>query len=333
MVATTPELRSTGRTGVSVSALGLGCGGFGGIGSEPRLFGAGEDEETAFAIMDRALELGITHFDTANSYGGGRSEEIVGNWLVSRKTRDGIFLATKVYNPSGPNADDRGLSRAQVVKQIDRSLTRLQTDRVDLYLAHDFDSEVPIDETMAAFDEVVRAGKVRFVGASNFDADQLASCLQASTRTGGAAVANAQNAYNLLERGVEGELFPLCVAEGIGFTAHSPLAGGILTGKYALGERPPDNSRLEQRGEPYARLLQPTYFDAVDRLRKAAAETGVEPSVLGLAWVLSHPVVTTVLLGPRRLDHFRAAEAAIQLGWAQSDREHLTELVWPDAVR
>src|SRR6266542_5582181 len=245
-----------GRTDLEVSVVALGCGNFGGIGSVPELFGQGEDEQAAFALMDAAREHGITLFDTANSYGGGRSEAAVGRWLASRRARDEVVLTTKVRNRVGPRPDDEGLSARHIREQIEASLRRLGTDRVDLYLAHEPDPSVPIEETVAAFDELIRAGKVRHAGLSNYDADEVLAAVDAAAAAGLAAPANLQNGYSLLDRHAEGT-FAVCSAHGIGFTAYSPLAGGWLTGKYRAGQPYPQGSRMVLRPDPYRDSEQP----------------------------------------------------------------------------
>ncbi|HKE20380.1 MAG TPA: aldo/keto reductase, partial [Kofleriaceae bacterium] len=171
--------RHLGSTGVRVSRIALGCGNFGGVGSAPAFFGMGENEAQAHELMDRAVDLGITVFDTANSYGGGRSEAYIGRWLKAKgsRFRDHLILSSKVFNPVGPGPDDRGLSRRHILRQIDASLERLQTDRLDMYITHEPDPETPIDETLGALDEIVRAGKVRYIGASNIEPWRLAGAL------------------------------------------------------------------------------------------------------------------------------------------------------------
>src|SRR6266536_2696051 len=190
-----------GRTDLEVSAIALGCGNFGGIGSVPELFGQGEDEQAAFALMDAAREHGVTLFDTANSYGGGRSEATIGRWLASRRARDEVVLTTKVRNRVGPGPGDEGLSARHIREQIEASLRRLGTDHVDLYLAHEPDPSVPLEGTMAAFDGLVRAGKVRQVGLSNYGGRQVRAAAEVAAAGGLAAPANLQNSYSPLGRG------------------------------------------------------------------------------------------------------------------------------------
>ncbi len=312
-----------GRTDLEVSVVALGCGNFGGIGSVPELFGQGEDERAAFALMDAARELGITLFDTANSYGGGRSETTVGRWLASRRARDEVVLTTKVRNRVGPGPGDEGLSARHIREQIEASLRRLGTDRVDLYLAHEPDHSVPISETMAAFEELIRAGKVRHAGLSNYDAEQVLAAVDAAAADGLAAPANLQNGYSLLDRRAA-ETFGVCAAHGIGFTAYSPLAGGWLTGKYRAGQPYPEGSRMTLRPDPYRDFEQPATFEALEELELAAAQRGASLATLGLAWVLTDPGVTAVIVGPWRPEQLAPAIEALDVGLDPDERAALT---------
>ncbi len=314
-----------GRTDVEVSVIALGCGNFGGIGSVPELFGQGEDERAAFALMDAAREHGITLFDTANSYGGGRSEAMVGRWLASRGARGEIVLTTKVRNPVGPGPDDEGLSARHIREQIEASLRRLGTDHVDLYLAHEPDPSVPLEETMGAFDELVRAGKARQVGLSNYGDRQVRAAVEAAAAGGLAAPANLQNSYSLLDRAAA-DTFGVCAAHGIAFTAYSPLAGGWLTGKYRAGRPYPAGSRMALRPGPYRELEEPSTFAALAALERAAAECGVSIVTLALAWVLTDAGVTAVIVGPRRPEQLAPALAALDLGLGQEERAALADM-------
>src|SRR3954465_14234778 len=245
-----------GSTGVKVSRLALGCGNFGGVGSAPAFFGKGENEAQACALMDRANEAGINVFDTANAYGGGRSEEYIGRWLQAKGSaaRQRLLLSSKVFNPVGPGPNDRGLSRKHILQQVDESLARLKTDRLDLYLIHEPDPGTPLEETLIALDDAVRAGKVLYVGASNIEAWRLARGLWISDVRGIVRFDWVQNAYSLLDRAAEREMFPLCAECGVGFTAFSPLSGGWLTGKYGAARSYPEGSRMTLRPEPYRPL-------------------------------------------------------------------------------
>jgi aryl-alcohol dehydrogenase-like predicted oxidoreductase len=316
-----------GRSDLEVSVIALGCGNFGGIGSIPELVGRGDDEATAFALMDAARERGITLFDTANSYGLGRSEEMVGRWLSSRRARDGIVLTTKVRNRVGPRPEDEGLSARHIREQVEASLRRLGTDRIDLYLAHEPDPAVPLLETMTAFDELVRAGKVGHVGLSNFDGGQVAEAAAIAAAGGLAPLTNLQNEYSLLVRAAADDVLGVCARTGVGFTAYSPLAGGWLTGKYRPGEAYPGGSRMALRPDPYRHLERPGIFAALAALERAAAERGVGLATLALAWVLGDPGVSAVLVGPRRPEQLGAALAAAETDLTQSERAELVEAV------
>ena len=322
------KFKRLGRTGLRVSVVGLGCGNFGGIGSTPSLFGKGESEPEAFAVMDAAWGMGITLFDTADAYGGGRSEAYLGNWLCAKgsRVRDQLLVSTKVLNPTGSGPNDRGLSRGHVMRQIDASLRRLQTDHVDMYLIHGPDTETPVDETLRAFDDVVRAGKTRYIGACNMSAWGAAAALATSDRLALERFGWIQNNYSLLERGDEREVLPLCAATGLGYTPFSPLAGGWLTGKYRAPGDYPAGSRMTLRPGPYAGIEQPATFAALDLLRAEAAKRGVSMAGLSLAWVMSHPVVTAPIIGPRRPEHLDPVREAMAIRLSAEEREHLGSL-------
>lgn len=317
------EYRVLGRTGVRVSVVGLGCGGFGGIGSEVSLFGQGENQQQAFALMDRAVELGINYFDTADSYGGGRSEQIVGSWLQQRKARDQVVLASKVFNPMAADVNGGGLSRRHILQAVDASLRRLQTDRIDLYMAHQVDPLTDLEETMRAFDELVRAGKVLYLGFCNTEAWRVVKSLWISDRNGATRLACVQNEYNLLHRDAEVELLPMLPSEGLSFVAFSPLAGGWLTGKYRQGRQPPHGSRMRLRPEPYAGLQNEKTFRAIERLEKVAAGYGASTGALALVWTASNPNVTSILAAPRNADQFKTVEESLALALHAEDRERI----------
>ncbi len=320
------EYRLWGRTGIRVSALGLGCGGFGGVGSPRELFGKGEDEAAAFALMDRAVEVGINYFDTANSYGGGASEEMIGSWLRARGGRHDLVLSSKLFNAMSAAPNSAGLSRRAVIREVEASLRRLQTDHLDIYVTHEPDWETPVEETLRALDDLVHSGKVRYIGCSNEPAWHVAKGLWASERLRLARWQSVQNEYNLLHRGAETEVLPLCADQGLAFTPFSPLAGGWLTGKYRPGEAPPAGSRMTLRPDPYSEFSSQATFAALDRLRQAAGERGVELAALALAWVLSCPQVTAALVGPRRPEHLQPALDALSIHLSAADRAALSEL-------
>jgi aryl-alcohol dehydrogenase-like predicted oxidoreductase len=300
-----------GATGVRVSRVILGCGNFGGIGSSPAFFGKGETREEAFAIMDAAWEAGITTFDTADAYGGGRSETAIGEWIRSRAPGDELVITTKTFNPMTEGAD-KGLAPERVKRQLESSLRRLGVERVDLFLTHDWDPDVPIAETAAALEELKRAGKIGAYGLSNVGAAQLRDALAAGD------FAWVQNSYSLLDRDAERDVLPLCAERGLGFTPFSPLAGGWLTGKYRRDAAPPAGSRMTMRPEPYEHLRTDAVYDALDEL----AARG-DPATLAIAWLLADPRVTAVVVGPRRPDQLRPALAALETA---VDRDDLSRL-------
>jgi len=318
------ERRRLGETGLEVSRIVLGCGNFGGIGSAPELFGEGESREEAFALMDAAWAAGINVFDTAASYGGGRSESWVRAWRSEREAP--VLLSTKVFWSVSGDPDDRGLGHDRILRELDGSLGRLGVERVDLYLTHEPDEDTPIEETLTALDELVRRGKAGAIGASNLDGAGLEEALETSTRLGLVRYGWVQNEYSLLRREAEAGILPVCEREGLGFTPFSPLAGGWLTGKYRRGEAYPSGSRMTLRPDPYADLVNEQTFDGLEAFAAAAAELGVEPATLAVAWVLGHPQVTAVVVGPRRPEQLATAVAATGLELSASERDELAGL-------
>ena len=290
----------------------LGCGNFGGIGSAPAFFGQGESEEEAFAIMDAAWSLGIRDFDTADAYGGGRSETWIGRWRA--RTGNEPTLTTKVFHSVVGDPDDHGLSRERILRQIDGSLARLGVEQVDMYLIHEPDPATPIEETLDALEEVVRAGKVKAIGASNVDVAWLEEA--------GDRVQWVQNSYSLLDRELD-DVPSYCADHGIGFSPFSPLAGGWLAGKYRRGETPPPGSRMTMRPEPYLHLQDDAVYDGLDRLAAAAAERGVDMPTLAFAWLLTDPRIAAVVVGPRRPGHLDPAIAALEVELSPAERDEL----------
>ena len=318
------ERRPLARTGLEVSRIVLGCGNFGGIGSAPEFFGQGEGRAEAFALMDAAWAAGVNVFDTAASYGGGRSETWIGDWRSDRGAP--VVLSTKVFWSVSGDPSDRGLSRDRILRELDGSLARLRVDKVDMYLTHEPDQETPIAETLGALDEVVRAGSVGAIGASNLDAAGLEEALQTSDRLGLTRFDWVQNEYSLLRRGVEEDVLPICEREGLGFTPYSPLAGGWLTGKYKRGEAYPSGSRMTLRPDPYDDLVSDHTFAGLEAFAAEASARGLEPATLAIAWVLGHPQVTAVVVGPRRPEQLAAALAATELELTPQERADLAEL-------
>jgi aryl-alcohol dehydrogenase-like predicted oxidoreductase len=287
--------------GAAIPPVALGCGNFGGVGSAPEFFGGGLTDDQARELMDAAWELGITHFDTADAYGGGRSERAIGQWIASR----GVMprLTTKTFNPMTAGGD-RGLRPDRIVRQLESSLERLGVAQVDLYLAHEFDPDVPLADTLAAFEEAMAAGLFRAYGVSNFSSGQLLSALAAG------APAAIQNSFSLLARQDAPDLLDLCQQRNVAYLAFSPLAGGWLTGKYRRGEPYPAGSRMTQRPEPYADLERSQIFDLLDRLAGIAHDRGTSMAGLALAWLLGDDRVTQVVVGPgSRMQLVPVAEA------------------------
>ncbi len=321
------EHRQLGRSGVAVSRVILGCGNFGGIGSAPAFFGRGTTKAEAFRLMDAAWDLGVTTFDTADAYGGGRSESFIGQWLATKDAavRSRIVIATKTFNPMDEGAD-HGLAAARVHRQVESSLRRLGVERVALYLAHDFDPDTPQEETLQAFDDLLRAGTVGAAGASNFNGEQLAEALELSELEGLARYEWVQNGFSLLEQGDRETVFPVCREHGLGYTPFSPLAGGWLTGKYRRGEEPPAGSRMTLRPEPYAAYDSERVFGALEALEREAEGRGCSMAGLALAWALAVPEVTAVVIGPNRVDHLAPAIEAVDLVLSPPERDRLTEV-------
>jgi aryl-alcohol dehydrogenase (NADP+) len=311
-----------GRTGLTVSRLCLGT----------MTFGFQCDEDTSRAILDASADAGITFIDTADTYplgsdDYGRTEEIIGRWLAGR--RDEFILATKCFAPTGPRPWDRGNSRKNIVRALDASLRRLQTDYIDLYQLHFFDARTPIDETLRALDDVVRAGKVRYVGCSNFLAYQLARAVGRSEVLGATRFDSVQPRYNLLFREIERELLPLCRDESIGVIPYNPLAGGFLTGKHQRQAPPPDGGRftLGKAAELYQeRYWHDRQFDTIDQLRPLAAAAGMSMAQLAVAWVLANPVVTSPIVGASRPEQLADAVRATETPLDPALKEQLDAL-------
>jgi aryl-alcohol dehydrogenase-like predicted oxidoreductase len=299
-----PEVtQSAGPPVLPIARIALGCGNFGGLGSAPPYFGLGLNEDQAFAVMDAAWEAGLTHFDTADAYGGGRSETAIGRWIAARGVRP--RLTTKTYNPMADGAD-RGLAPERIARQLRGSLDRLGVDQVELYLAHDFDPDVPLAETFGAFEQARAQGTAGAYGVSNFDAAQLAAALAAG------APQAIQNSYSLLDRGDAAGLLDLCAGRGVAYLAFSPLAGGWLTGKYRRGEPFPAGSRMTKRPGPYRELVTGATYDTLDRLQTLADSRGISMAGLALAWLLADERVTQVVIGPGRPEHLAPVAEALR---------------------
>jgi aryl-alcohol dehydrogenase-like predicted oxidoreductase len=290
------------------------------------------DEAAAEPIVKAAIDGGVTFFDTADTYSNGVTEEITGHLLARLfDRREDYVLATKVYFPMGPGPNDRGLSRKHVLSAIDASLDRLGTDYVDLYQIHRWDYQTPIEETMEALHEVVRAGKARYIGASSMFAWQFAKAQNLAERHGGTRFASMQNHYNLIYREEEREMIPLCVDQGVAVLPYSPLARGVLAGNRG---RQGELRTTRAGDDPLSdeRYNSPSDFDVVDRLAEVAAARGAPPAQVALAWLLSRPAVTAPIVGATRLGHISDALAAVQLTLTEEEVHRLEEPYLPHRV-
>jgi 1-deoxyxylulose-5-phosphate synthase len=317
------ERRALGRSGIEITRVILGCGNFGGIGSAPAFFGQGESEPEALAVMDAAWELGVRAFDTADAYGGGRSERAIGRWLRERGHRNELTLATKVFHSVVGDPGDSGLAPDRVLRQIEGSLERLGVDRVDLYLIHEPDPLTPVEATLEALTTLVERGTVGAIGTSNVTGPQLSEALEISDRRGLARFEWVQNSYSLLDREAEQEVLPLCAEHGLGFTPFSPLAGGWLTGKYRRAEPAPEGSRMTLRPGPYGHLDDERVYAGLDRLAAESERRGVSSAGLSLAWLLAHPQIDGVVVGPRRPAHLEPAREALDLELDATERDEI----------
>jgi aryl-alcohol dehydrogenase-like predicted oxidoreductase len=305
---------------LTVSRIALGCGNFGGVGSAPEFFGQGLSQDQAFALMDAAWESGLVDFDTADAYGGGRSEQAIGRWIRSRGVRP--RLTTKTFNPMRAGAD-HGLAPDRIARQLRSSLDRLGVDQVDLYLAHEFDPAVPLAETFLAFEAAQDDNLIGAYGVSNFDARQLTDALAAG------APRAIQNSYSLLTRQDETELLPLCAQHNIAYLAFGPLAGGWLTGKYRPGTPYPAGSRMTQRPEPYQEFLSDSTFAALARLEAIAASRGISLAGLALAWLLADDRVTQIVIGPGRPEHLAPVAEALANPLTAQERDMILKEAQP----
>ncbi len=294
------QYRQLGKTGVRVSTVGLGTNRFG----SPAL-----PQDKVTAIIDAALDLGINFIDTSNSYQGSRSEETLGNALKGR--RSSFVLATKFFFPTGEGPNDRGASRYHLMDAVEGSLRRLRSDHIDVYFVHRWDDTTPIEETLRALDDLIRQGKVRYIGASDFASWQLAHANALAGFHGWTEFAVLQSHYHMLERDVEREVLPYCRAHGVGFVPYYPLAGGFLTGKYAKGQPPPSGSRGESH--PYVqKFMTEANYDLMERLKTWAKERGRGMNELAHCWLLGQARVCSVISGATRIgqvqDNARAAD-------------------------
>lgn len=310
------EYRPLGRSGVKVSAIGIGCNRFGG-------------EMMPQAEVNRVLayaeESGINHLDTADVYTGGRSEESIGEALKGARRRR-FFIATKVFMPTGEGINERGLSRHHILEAVEASLRRLQTDYIDLYYTHRWDENTPIEETLRALDDLVRAGKVRYLGCSNYAAWQLAHANLLAEVRGWTAFAIIQSEYNLLNREVEREVLPYCRQFGVGLVPYFPLAGGFLTGKYRRGQPAPPGSRGESSAYVQG-FMSDAFYERIERLEGWAQARGHSLNELAIAWLLAQPAVCSVIAGATRLEQVQANLRALEWKLSPGDLEEIAGLL------
>jgi aryl-alcohol dehydrogenase-like predicted oxidoreductase len=325
------EHRSLGRSGLKVSALSLGCMTFGE--SQTFMKGVTSPDSEARRVLDVSLERGITLLDTANVYSEGRSEELLGEWLGQR--REKVVLATKCrfpigfgVLPLGPN--DSGLSRKHVVEACEASLRRLKTDWIDLYQVHMQDRTTPVEETLRALDELVRAGKVRYAGCSNYTGYRLVESLWAADRRSTVRYESVQIQWSLLVRDVEREVVPACRAFGLGVLVWGALARGFLTGKYRRNQPPPAGSRLESWRDAYKQFDNDRSWSLLDTVKRLAERRGTSPMAVANAWLLAQPEVSSVIIGARDVRQLEDNLAGLELKLSQEELDELTKVSTPE---
>lgn len=321
------EYVNLGRTGLKVSRLCLGTMTYGSPQWRPWVL----TEEQGRPFFRRAIELGINFFDTADMYSRGLSEEITGRALREYARREEVVIATKVYFPMGDSPNERGLSRVHILKAIDDSLRRLGTDYVDLYQIHRYDPTTPIEETLEALHDVVKAGKARYIGASSMYAWQFAQALYLSEKRGWTRFVSMQNHYNLVYREEEREMLPLCRAEGIGVIPWSPLARGFLAGNR---QRQGFGETLRAQTDDYAQSMyfKEADFEIAGRAAELAGQRGVSPAQIALAWLLHKPGVTSPIIGASKMHHLEEAVAALEIRLSEGEMKYLEERYQPHPV-
>jgi aryl-alcohol dehydrogenase (NADP+) len=320
------ETTNLGRTGLKVSRICLGCMSYG----TPKWREWVLPEEASRPFIQRALELGINYFDTADMYSLGASEEVLGRALRDFTKREEVVIATKVYFPMSDRPGDRGLSRKRIMASIDASLRRLGTDYVDLYQIHRWDAETPIEETLSVLNDLVRVGKVRYLGASSMYAWQFSRALYLADRHGWERFVSMQNHYNLVYREEEREMLPLCRAEGVGVVPWSPLARGLLSGSRKRGG---EAETTRARSDAYAQMYdRPEDFDVAERVVEVAGRHGVPPARIALAWLLAQPGVTAPIVGATKMQHLEDAVASLDVRLTDEDRKALEEPYRPHPV-
>ncbi len=318
------KYKSLGSSGAKVSTLCLGAMTFGEADEKSFMHKVGSDEATAHAVLDAALAAGINFIDTADVYGqDGLSERVLGGWFAARGNRDKVVLATKFRFSMGEGPNRSGASRYRIVKCVEDSLRRLQTDRIDLYQIHMQDITVREEETLRALDDLVSAGKLLYIGCSNYAAYRLMNSLNLSRKNSWASYVTLQAQYSLICRDIEREHVPLCREEGLGILPWSPLAGGFLTGKFEKDSPPPKGTRLGEKAERFERYNLERNWKVIDAVRAVATEINSTPSAVSLAWLLAKPQVTSVIFGARNLEQLNANLAAVEL---ELSKQHLDVL-------
>lgn len=307
------KYRTVGKTGIQVSNLCFGTMSFGG----------NADEETSQAMYKRCREAGINFFDTANVYSQGQSEEILGKCIAD--SRDEIVLATKVFYPMGKDINAKGLSRRHIMLEVENSLRRLNTDRIDFYFVHMFDENTPIEETLRALDDLQAQGKILYPAVSNWAAWQIAKALGISAKEQLARFELIQPMYNLVKRQAEVEILPLATSEQMGVISYSPLGAGLLTGKYGANKRP-EQGRLMDEARYTDRYADEMNFAVADRFTAYALEHGMDPSTLAVAWVMSNPAITAPIIGARNLEQLESSLAAVDVKMTPEWRNEIASL-------
>ena len=312
------EYRYLGHTGVKVSPICLGT----------MMFGGPTDEATSIEIIHKAHALGVNFIDTANMYNRGESERVVGKAIADR--RDAVVLATKGRQPMGDGPNQSGASRLHLLRELDQSLKRLDTDFIDLYYTHAPDNQTPIEETLRAMDDMVRSGKVRYLACSNFWTWQVVESLWTSDRLQLDAFCCVQPLYNLVNRNIEVELLPLCRQQRLGVVSYSPLARGILTGKYAPGQSPPEGTRAA-RNDP--RMMQAEWREAslqvAHALSNHVSQRDFDIAQFALAWCLANPIISSIIIGPRTIEQFDNNMGCLEVTVSQEDEQFVDSLVPP----
>jgi aryl-alcohol dehydrogenase (NADP+) len=319
---------SLGRSGLKVSRLCLGCMTYGSSKWRPWVL----DEEAGRPFIRRALEAGITFFDTADMYSHGASEEVLGRAIRDFAKRDEIVIATKVFFRTGPGANDEGLSRKHILQAIDASLRRLGTDYVDLYQIHRFDEATPVEETMEALHDVVKSGKARYIGASSMWAWRFAKMQRAAERGGWTRFVSMQNHYNLIYREEEREMIPLCLDEGVGVIPWSPLARGFLAGNRGRDRQGGATERAKSDDYAHRMYYAESDFDVVDRVVELAKRRGVTPAQIALAWILHKPGVTAPIVGASKMEQLEQAISAAEIKLSDEEMKSLEEPYRPHAT-